>query len=144
MRVYNSEDWVPQTPLSVQALKDFSHINPYTERDSLLVKMSLIERIVFNYMTNKLKNSLIDSRDLLEKDFGSMIYNNSIKKFLPEFPEPEYANDEYYYPCGLPVVLMATPGYQDFIKTETGIPLLFKNHMLEPYYFLLNKIYFGK
>lgn len=35
-------------------------------------------------------------------------------------------------------------GYSEIINSETLIPYLFKNHMIEPYYFLLNKIYFGK
>lgn len=142
MRVYNSEDWVPQTPISVQTLRDFSTINPYSDRDSLMVKMSFIDKIIFNYLVNHLQNNLNDARDILDKYFGEMIYSKSISKFLPDFPEPHYSNDSYYYPCGVPVVLMKQDGYDELIKSETMIPELFKNHMITPYYFLLNKIYF--
>ena len=141
MRVYNSEDWVPQTPLSVQTFDDFTKVNPYSDRDMLLVKMNFIEKLIFDYLTDKLKNKLNSSRDVLNEFFGGMTYKNSIKKYLPGFPEPDYTYDTYYYPCGAPVVLMKQEGYEQFTKTESGIPELFKNHMIAPYYFLLNKIY---
>ncbi len=144
LRVYNSEDWVPETPLSVQTTRDFSEVNPYSDREFLIVKMNFVEKIIFDYILGKLKGSLDDTRDLLNEYFGSMVYKNSIKKFLPEFPEPHYTGDAYYYPCGVPVVLMKQPGYDEILKKETEIPLLFKNHMITPYYFLLNKIYFEK
>lgn len=144
MRVYNSEDWVPQTPLSVQTLDDFSKVNPYSDREMLMVKMNFIEKLVFDYLTDKLKNKLNSSKDVLNEFFGNMTYKNSVRKYLPGFPEPRYTEDTYYYPCGVPVVLMKQEGYDQFIKTETNIPELFKNHMISPYYFLLNKIYSGK
>lgn len=143
LRVYNSEDWVPETPLSVQTVRDFSEVNPYSDREFLLVKMNFIEKIIFDYILGKLKGSLDDARDIVNEYFGSEVYKHSIKKFLPEFPEPHYTGDAYYYPCGVPVVLMKQPGYDEILKSETKIPLLFKNHMIAPYYFLLNKIYFN-
>ncbi|MEO8210173.1 MAG: lipase family protein [bacterium] len=142
MRVYNSEDWVPQTPISVQTFKDFSEVNPYADKDSLMVKMSFVDKLVFEYLVNRLTDNLNDARNLLDEYFGKMIYNKSISKFLPGFPEPEYSKDAYYYPCGVPVVLMKQSGYDELLKTETKIPELFENHMIDSYYFLLNKIYF--
>ncbi len=144
IRVSNSEDWVPQCPLSIQSVKDFSTVNPYTERDSFIVKMNLIEKLIFNYIVGRLNNSLNDSRDMLNEYFGKMVYDHSIKKYLPDFPEPVYTGDFYYYPCGVPVVLMKQEGYSEFTETESNIPELFKNHMIPAYYFLLNKIYFNK
>ncbi|MDQ3019249.1 MAG: lipase family protein [Bacteroidota bacterium] len=144
LRVYNSEDWVPQTPVSVQTLKDFSEVNPYADKDSIMLKMSFVDKLVFEYIIHRLKDNLNDARNLLDEYFGKMVYNKSISKFLPEFPEPQYSKDAYYYPCGVPVVLMKQGGYDELIKTETKIPELFENHMIDPYYFLLNKIYFNK
>ncbi|MEO8665967.1 MAG: lipase family protein, partial [Ignavibacteria bacterium] len=144
LRVYNSEDWVPQTPISVQTLNDFSEINPYSERDSFIVKMNLLDKIIFDYLVAKIRGTLDDSKDLLNDYFGSMVYKYSITKFLPNFPEPQYTDDAFFYPCGVPVVLMKQEGYDEILAKETTIPLLFKNHMIIPYYFLLNKIYFEK
>ncbi len=107
----------------------------------MIVKMNFIDKLIFEYLTGRLNSSLNDSRDLLKEYFGSMIYKNSVSKFLPDFPEPEYTKDSYYYPCGTPVVLMKQEGYAELVRSETSIPLLFKNHLIEPYYFLLNKIY---
>ncbi len=66
---------------------------------------------------------------------------------FPERCKLDYRSDSldsYYYPCGMPVVLMKQPGYEEVIANEPEIPLLFKNHMITPYYYLLNKIYFNK
>ncbi len=142
-RVSNTEDWVPQCPLSVQTVKDFSTINPYSEREMLESKMSFIEKIIFNYIVGRLKSNLDNTKDLLNEYFGKMIYDNSIKKYLPGFPEPQYTGDFYFYPCGNPVILMKQPGYEEFKKSETKIPELFRNHMIPAYYFLLTKIYFN-
>ncbi|MBK8554202.1 MAG: lipase family protein [Ignavibacteria bacterium] len=144
LRVSNVEDWVPQCPLSVQSVKDFSPVNPYSERDSFVVKMNFIDKIIFNHIVNKLDNTLNDSRDLLIEYFGKMTYEYSVKKYLPHFPEPAYVKDFYYYPCGVPVVLMKREGYEEVLESETKIPELFKNHMETVYYFLLNKNYFNK
>lgn len=143
LRIYNTEDWVPQTPFSVQTFKDFAAINPYTERDSLMVKMNFIHKIIFEYIIKRFRNQLDDTRDLIDEYFGKEVYEKQISKFLPEFPKPLYSNDSYYYPCGVPVVLIPQPGYEEIIKSETKIPLLFRNHMVIPYYYLLNKIYFN-
>lgn len=144
LRVYNSEDWVPQTPISVQTVKDFSEVNPYSEREYLVEKMNFIDKIIFDYIVGRLNGTLEDSRDLLDEYSGKMIYEYSISKYLPEFPEPLYTKDSYYYPCGIPVVLMKQPGYDEVIANEPEIPLLFKNHTITSYYYLLNKIYFNK
>lgn len=144
LRVSNTEDWVPQCPLSVQTVRDFSTVNPYSEKDSLIRKMNLIEKIIFDYIVGRLKNNLDDTKDLLNEYFGKMIYDHSIQNYLPGFPEPIYTGDFYYYPCGTPVVLMRQEGYEEFTETEKKIPELFKNHMIPAYYFLLNKIYFNK
>jgi len=144
LRIYNSEDWVPQTPLSVQTTKDFSEVNPYSERDSFVVKMNLIDKIIFDYLVGRIHGTLEDSKDLLKDYFGSMVYKYSVRKFLPDFPEPQYSDDAYYYPCGVPVVLLKQKGYEEMLDTYKTIPFLFKNHMIPAYYFLLNKIYFDK
>lgn len=144
LRVFNTEDWVPQMPVSVQTLKDFSRDNPYIERDSMMAKMGFMQKLVFEYILGKMKNNLNDAGSTLHEYLGTPVYEKMITKYLPGFPEPVYLKDSYYYPCGIPIVLMPQPGYDEVIKSETEIPLLFKNHMPLPYYFLLEKIYLEK
>lgn len=147
MRVYNSEDWVPETPISVQTLNDMAEINPYSEIDSMMVKMNFIDKILFDYIVGRLNNSLTDSRDILVEYFGNEAFKYSFDKHLKDFPKPLFTEDTYYYPCGVPVVLLAERykyEYDKVLDSETKIPLLFKNHMVLPYYFLLNKIYYNQ
>ncbi|HRI85090.1 MAG TPA: lipase family protein, partial [Ignavibacteria bacterium] len=136
LRVYNSEDWVPETPISVQTLNDFAEINPYSEIDSMLVKMNFIDKILFEYIVGRLKNSLTDSRDILVEYFGNETFKYSFAKHLNDFPKPLFTDDSYYYPRGVPVVLLAERykiQYKKALETETQIPLLFKNHLVFPY-----------
>ncbi|HRE41814.1 MAG TPA: lipase family protein [Ignavibacteria bacterium] len=144
IRVYNSEDWVPQTPISVQTLNDFATINPYSDRDSMVKNMNLLDKIIFGYITSKVKNSLDGSKDILKTYMGKDIFKASISKFLPKLTEPVMADDMYYYPCGVPVVLLASDDYFEYMKTHPQPSYLFENHLMEPYYYLLNKIYFEK
>lgn len=144
LRVYNSDDWVPQMPVSVQTLNDFSKYNPYVERDSLIAKMTFFQKLIFEYLLGNMNRDLNDASDLLQRYLGKGVYDEMIKKYLPGFPEPEYLKDAYYYPCGIPIVLMPQPGYDEVLKSETEIPLMFKNHMPAAYYYLLEKIYLGK
>jgi len=144
LRVYNTEDWVPQMPISVQTLNDFAKVNPFSDEDSLISKMNLLDKLIFEYILGRVRNNLNDARDVLKEYAGKMVYERMIKKYLPNFPRPQTTDDFYYYPCGVPVVLMKQPGYSEIIATETKVPALFKNHLMVPYYFLLNKIYFNK
>ncbi|MBS1517492.1 MAG: lipase family protein [Bacteroidetes bacterium] len=144
LRVYNTEDWVPQTPFSLQTLDDYAEINPYSERDSFLVKMNLVEKLIFDYIVGRLSGSLNDTRDILTEYFGKAAFKFSFSKYLKDFPEPVFTKDTYFYPCGVPVVLDAgrfRKGYDEVIENEKDTPLLFKNHMVPPYYYLLNEIY---
>ena len=144
LRVFNSEDWVPQMPVSVQTLNDFSKNNPYVERDSLMSKMTFFQKLIFEYLLGNMNRDLNEASNLLQSYLGKGVYDEMIKKFLPGFPEPEYMKDAYYYPCGIPIVLMPQPGYDEVLKSETEIPLMFKNHMPVAYYYLLEKIYLEK
>lgn len=145
LRVYNTEDWVPQSPLSVQTTQDFAKSNPYSDEGLLTNKMGFIDKLIFEYMVGRLKGSLDEARSVVNEYFGKVVYDYGITKYLPDFPKPEYTGDVYYYPCGTPVVLMKQPGYEEYIrKTEPEIPMLFKNHMIPAYTYLLEKIYFNK
>ncbi|MBV6478286.1 MAG: hypothetical protein HGGPFJEG_01036 [Ignavibacteria bacterium] len=144
LRVFNTEDWVPQMPFSVQTFSDFSKDNPYNAKDSLMEKMTFIQKIIFEYMLGRIKSNLDDASGLIQDYTGKDTYENVIRKYLPGFPKPDFMNDSYFYPCGYPVVLTPQQGYGEFLKTEKDIPYLFIHHMPRAYYFLLEKIYFEK
>lgn len=143
LRVYNSEDWVPETPLTVQTLDDFSKVNPYSDLDSITSKMGLIDKIIFDLMVGEIANSLTNARDILNDYMGNLIYMTSISKYLPQLGEPSYAKTMDYYPAGVPVVLMVTPDYNDYV-TSLKLPYLFENHLIQPYMYLLQKNYLDK
>lgn len=143
LRVYNSEDWVPETPITVQTLDDFSKVNPYNDLDSITTKMGLIDKIVFDLMVNQISDGLNNARDILNDYMGNAIYKTSISKYLPQLGEPNYAKTMNYYPAGVPTVLMVTPNYYDYVKS-LNLPYLFENHLIPPYMYLLEKNYLNK
>ena len=140
LRVYNSEDWVPQMPITIQTMSDFAPINPFSLEDSLTAKMGFLDKIFFDLLLDFISGKLDDSRDILREILGNVIYDKSISKYLPQIGQPVYSETMNYYPCGVPVVLMVTPGYYDYVKT-LGLPTLFENHLMSAYLYLLEKNY---
>ncbi|WP_315822620.1 lipase family protein [Paraflavitalea speifideaquila] len=52
--VVNASDWVPETPFSLQSLKDFNELNPFTNVKPALKKQPLLVRWYLNHAFNSM------------------------------------------------------------------------------------------
>ncbi len=137
--VVNSADWVPETPFTIQTLKDFHLPNPLVNVKDHLKKESFFIRLAGGMVYNKLERKPRKAQRKMEKYLGRKMYRMAIRKQLPQLKEPDYVHGSNYMRAGVPVILMADEEYYKTFPQDKEKP--FANHMFAPYYFLLKKHY---
>ena len=71
--VVNADDWVPETPLSVQRPSDFNPTNPFDRVDELLGSTNASTRIKVKFLFNKLRKPTEKSVKNIDKYLGAKI-----------------------------------------------------------------------
>jgi hypothetical protein len=135
--VVNSEDWVPQTPFSVQMLTDLPETSPVPLLEEAIKKQSFPKRIVFNTLYGKLRNPSRKSVKNYQKFLGHEI-SKKVKVYLPDFDEPSYFNSNHYVRTGNTIVLYPDEGYFNFFSNESKDVMI--HHSLPPYLYLLKRL----
>ncbi|WP_295769618.1 lipase family protein [uncultured Mucilaginibacter sp.] len=136
--VTNAADWVPQTPFSIQTLDDFAKPNPFGSIDAAIKGKSIFVKLYVKHIYNRLRKPPLRAVKNNQKYLGHMVYK-FIKKTLPQFKEPAYAEGNLYTSCGVPVVLMPDDEYRR--KFPDDSKNVFVHHMFWPYYYLTQKEY---
>lgn len=54
VNVVNPADWVPEMPLSVQTLNDFSPVNPFAGVDAMIKKQPFLKSLVGRHLYGQL------------------------------------------------------------------------------------------
>ena len=134
--VVNTEDWVPQSPFTVQTIADLPEVNPVPALRATLKKQSFFKRLFFNSLYKKMTNPSQKAVDRYQKYLGKLT-GKRIKKYYPEFVIPDFANSNEYVRAGRQVVLYPDSSYFekfDYAKDKTKIML---HHSTVAYYYLL-------
>lgn len=135
--VVNSADWVPETPLSVQALSDFNQTNPFSNAKPIISKQPFPKNIALKYAYNQLNNASIKANKRYEKYLGKTVAG-LVAKSLTGFEAPEYAKGFNYVRVGPTIVLLANESYyQSFPDNPEKI---FVHHFIDAYWFLANQL----
>ncbi len=137
--VVNAADWVPETPFTVQTLKDFNPTNPFSHTKKILRRQKFIVRVAGNVIYDKLERKPRKAQRKFEKYLGRLLFKKGVKKILPTMEEPVYAAGNNYMRAGIPIVLMADKAYTE--KYPDGNEKFFIHHGFAPYYYLLKKWY---
>jgi hypothetical protein len=136
--VVNAADWVPESPFSIQTLDDFNKTNPFVHVDVIMKKQPLLVRWYLKRKYSKLRRSTKKAQENFKDVLGDVIYRQ-VKKTLPKFSKPVYAEGNNYQRAGVPIVLQPDSAYY---KKFPDIPAkVFQHHMFEPYYWLTKKYY---
>ncbi len=136
--VVNAADWVPELPFSIQSLTDINPVNPITNVKKGLKKQKFVVRVVGGYVYARLNNSTRKAKHKYQKYLGKALYHQ-VKKYMKEYKQPAYSGSFAYARAGTPVVLEPDADYYKHFP-DTGANM-FRNHMAEPYYYLLKKAY---
>lgn len=137
-RVVNTEDWVPESPISVQGLGDFNALNPLAGAPAIIKKQKWPDRVVLKHMYNKMRKGSDRAAGRYRKYLGKGV-GNLVKKSLPGYVPPAYTNGSNYITAGAPVILMPDGDYKKQFPDDPAN--VFVHHMYEPYFFLLKRLY---
>lgn len=138
--VVNALDWVPETPFSLQTLRDYNTLNPFTDVRKQLNKQSFLVRVYLKHMFNRLDRTSRKAQRTFTKYLGKTLYKQ-VKKSQPQFKQPAYTTTMNYMRAGVPIVLQPDGSYlQQFPNTG---PQVFLHHGVKQYS-LLTKTVYGK
>lgn len=137
-RVVNTEDWVPESPLTVQTIQDMNDVNPVKDAKKILKGQQFFVRLYLNSIYNKMNNASVKTMKRYKKYLGTKLYK-FVNKSIPQLQMPTLINSSNYMTAGIPIILKSNTAYKEKF-TFTGSNY-FVHHMLEPYLFLLNANY---
>ena len=142
-RFINTNDWVPETPFSIQSIGDLHPANPFAKRKEMLkrrVKNPLI-RVYVNHAVNDMEGAAQKTNRKYKKYLTKRM-SKFIKKSLKEYKSPIIEKSNFYMPAGLPIILKPDSLY--FEKFKYDGENVFLNHMFEPYIYLTELHYSKK
>lgn len=133
----NTSDWVPEVPLSVQTVNDFTDINPFKGAKEMIKKQTFPNRMVLRHLYNRMRKPSLKAQKNYEKYLGKMV-SKLIKKELPAFEPPMYFKSSDYVRIGTTIVLYADEEYKKmFSQNENEVWL---NHFIDRYLYLAEKL----
>lgn len=136
--VVNAADWVPESPLSLQTIRDFNTVNPFTNARPVIKKQKFLLRLYLSHAYRQLTRNSNKAQRKYEKYLGRVMYTQ-VRKFMPQLQKLKYTGSANFMRAGTPVVLQPDAAYyQKFPDSGDNI---FRHHLFEPYYYLVDKIY---
>ena len=136
--VVNALDWVPETPFSLQTLRDFNNLNPFTDMDKALKKQSWLVRLYLKRVYGRMNRKSNKAQRVFTKYLGNTI-SKQVKQAMPQLRIPEYVANMNFTRAGSPIVLQPDA---DYLKQypDSG-NRVFVHHGLMPYYLMTQRIY---
>jgi hypothetical protein len=135
--VVNSADWVPETPFSIQTLNDFNTTNPFINARAIIKKMGFPKNLILKWVYNKMERKPRKAMKYYCKNLGKRV-GGMIKKAVPGFEPPEYAENMNYARSGHHIVLQADEAYyRMYPDSNTDV---FVHHLHKPYLWLLERM----
>lgn len=139
--VVNAADWVPETPMSIQTLQDFNSNNPFVGAKATIRKAKAPLRWALKHAYNRLdkpsRRTVKNYRKYLGKTAGKMV-----RKELPGYAIPNFLSSNNYVRTGQYIVLQPETSY--FSKFPDDPKEVFRHHMHEAYFFLLDQLVLPK
>lgn len=135
--VVNADDWVPETPLSLQTIADFNTVNPFTNAGEMLSKQPFPKNVVLKLVYNNLRRPAAKLLKRYQRYLGDEAYK-MVKKQLSEYQHPALYNSNNYMRAGTPVVLTGNDAYRKEYPDKQD--QVFIHHFPEPYYYLAGQL----
>ncbi|NMH27820.1 lipase family protein [Flavobacterium silvaticum] len=136
--VVNPADWVPEVPVTVQNVQDFSTTNPFKLADKMIKEAPFPNNIIMSYLYKQLTRN---NKKALKKYklFLGRVASRMVSKNLKGFEPPKnYYESTDYSRCGTPVIL--NPDEEYYKKFPDNDSTLFVHHGILPYSYLTEKL----
>lgn len=134
-RIVNTNDWVPETPFSVQTIGDLHPTNPFSKRRELMnrrVKNPLI-RLYVNHAVKDMEGAAQKTNRKYKKYLTKRM-GRFINRSLVQYRHPHIENSNFYMPTAIPIILQPNSAYDEKFKYDGKN--VFLHHMFEPYIYL--------
>jgi len=133
----NTEDWVPQSPFTVQTVNDLPDINPMTFVTANIEKQSFFRRLFLRSIYKRITKPPIKALDAYQKYLGNYV-GKMIKKEYKEFEIPSFSKSSDYVRVSNQIVLFPDSTYYTKYNAAEQPNNFMLNHSLNAYYYLLS------
>ncbi|WP_210518007.1 lipase family protein [Hymenobacter terricola] len=135
--VVNPADWVPEVPLSVQTLDDFSPVNPFVGARAMIKKQKFPKNLALRHVYNQLDRPARRAQRRYQRYLGGFIAK-AIAQHIPDYQGPAFYPSSNYVRAGTTVVLPADAAYYLLYPNDPN--KLFRHHFFQPYYYLAERL----
>lgn len=135
--VVNSDDWVPEVPVSVQTTSDFPIVNPFRFARAAIKAQKFPKNLVMRHLYNRLDKPTRRAQRNFEKYLGRVM-GRYVVKSLKDFKTPEYYPSDNYVRTGNYIVLKGNPDY--YTRFPLDKKKIFQHHMFDAYYYLAQRL----
>ncbi|HVZ56629.1 MAG TPA: hypothetical protein VG870_08230 [Chitinophagaceae bacterium] len=138
LTVVNAADWVPESPFSLQTLRDFNTPNPFLHVKSILKKQRLLARAYLSMAYRRLDRRSRKAERTFRKYLGYGVYRQ-VRRTLPGIKQPDFAEGGNFMRAGIPIVLQPDETYRRLFPDSPE--RVFIHHQFEAYYQLVKTYY---
>ncbi len=136
--VVNSLDWVPQVPISIQTIDDFSTTNPFRNAGVMIKAQKMPDRLVMKHVYKKLDKPTRKAQKNYEKYLGDMT-SKMVVKVLPGLEIPPFMHSNHYVRTGNMIILTPDEAYLNTYPEDSDA--IFIHHIHAPYMMLTEQIF---
>lgn len=137
--VINTEDWVPEVPVSIQTLSDFNSASPFYNFKQIKKSQKFPVNLMLGYVANRLNAPLKKAQKRFEHYLGKVAYKQLAKTIQGEYNSPVFFPSNHYVRTGNTIVLIPDAEYEkEFV--EQAKDKFWVNHMYKPYLYLVHKL----
>lgn len=133
--VVNADDWVPEGPASIQTIRDFNEVNPYTDAKSTIKKQKFALKIVMRIVYKNLVKPTNRAQRKNQKYLGTKT-TKMVKKNLPELKVPPFVKTSNYVRAGDFITLQGDAQYYQLFPLDKD--KVFLHHMWDSYLYLID------
>jgi len=138
--IVSAADWVPEVPFSIQTVNDFNEVSPFTHAKKYIRKQKkFLLRLYLLHAFNQMDKPTHKARSRFKKYLGHRAGAIVVKKFMPGYQQPLYANSSNYARAGSPIILQPDSVYYNRFPNNTLD--IFMHHNFNAYFYLMKKIY---
>ncbi len=134
--VVNVRDWVPQVPISIQTLSDFSEANPFTDGKYLLKKLKFPANIFSTSIYNKFDRPSKKAARNYEKFLGHK-YKTLLKELNIKINVDDFAGNNNYQRAGNTWCISPPSDFLEKFPTDE-ITKYFPYHLHKHYLYVLD------